>query len=158
MLGSVDEAGDDRLVLVDLMDRPLGSSTKTEVHRSGLLHRAFSVLLWRKTEQGTEILLQKRAQGKYHSGGLWTNSCCSHPRYGEELGEAVVRRLNEELGLPADAVSDTEDIGTYVYRVGLGEGQFSYTTAVNLFMSIIGFTLTYLANRLSNYLTGSGLW
>ena len=49
-------------------------------------------------------------------------------------------------------------IGTYVYRVGLGEGQFSYTTAVNLFMSIIGFTLTYLANRLSNYLTGSGLW
>ena len=62
MLSSVDEAGDDRLVLVDLMDRPLGSATKTEVHRRGLLHRAFSVLLWRKTEQGTEILIQKRAQ------------------------------------------------------------------------------------------------
>ena len=56
-------------------------------------------------------------------------------------------------------VYETADIiDTYVYRVGLGEGQFSYTTAVNLFMSIIGFTLTYLANRLSNYLTGSGLW
>lgn len=64
MLGSVDEAGDDCLVLVDLMDRPLGSATKTEVHRRGLLHRAFSVLLWRNAEQGTEILLQKRAQGK----------------------------------------------------------------------------------------------
>ena len=126
MLGSVDEAGDDRLVLVDLMDRPLGSATKTEVHRRGLLHRAFSVLLWRNTEQGTEILLQKRAQGKYHSGGRWTNSCYSHPRYGEELGEAVARRLNEELGLPADAVSGTENHGAYVYRTAFAQDLIEY--------------------------------
>ena len=67
--------------------------------------------------------------------------------------------FDQIFNMYSPTVYETADIlDTYVYRVGLGEGQFSYTTAVNLFMSIIGFTLTYLANRLSNYLTGSGLW
>ena len=75
------------------------------------------------------------------------------------LGHVMDAGYETILLLQNNANMETSDvIGTYVYRVGLGEGQFSYTTAVNLFMSIIGFTLTYLANRLSNYLTGSGLW
>ena len=66
------------------------------VHQLGLLHRAFSVFLF--NSKG-ELLLQQRADEKYHSAGLWTNTCCSHPRYGEEITEAIKRRLKEEMGL-----------------------------------------------------------
>jgi len=86
----------EKVVLVDCTDKPLGEMEKLEAHRKGVLHRAFSVLLF---NQNGQLLLQKRAQNKYHSGGLWTNTCCSHPRPSENLKDATERRLMEEMGI-----------------------------------------------------------
>jgi isopentenyl-diphosphate Delta-isomerase len=83
------------VVLVDENDLPMGVMEKLEAHRKGLLHRAFSVFVFNDKGQ---LLLQRRALGKYHSGGLWTNSCCSHPGPGEDVREAAERRLKEEMG------------------------------------------------------------
>jgi len=85
----------EQVVLVDTQDRPIGRMEKMEAHRQGLLHRAFSVFIL--NSQG-ELMLQQRALDKYHSGGLWTNSCCSHPRPGEDVLNAGARRLSEEMG------------------------------------------------------------
>ncbi|HZS64888.1 MAG TPA: isopentenyl-diphosphate Delta-isomerase [Xanthobacteraceae bacterium] len=85
----------DPVVLVDAGDTPLGSAPKLETHRRGLRHRAISVLI--RNSQGL-MLLQRRAAGKYHSRGLWTNACCSHPRPGETALAAARRRLREEMG------------------------------------------------------------
>jgi isopentenyl-diphosphate delta-isomerase len=87
---------EDYLILVDEDDKPLGKLEKSNVHRLGLLHRAFSVFIF--NTKG-EMLLQQRADDKYHSGGLWANACCSHPRFGELTEDAVHRRLKEEMGL-----------------------------------------------------------
>lgn len=86
----------EQVILVDQHDNAIGTMEKMEAHRKGALHRAFSVLLY--NDKG-EILLQKRATGKYHSGGLWTNACCSHPRPGEDIHQAARRRLREEMGI-----------------------------------------------------------
>lgn len=118
-----DPAKDELLVLVDALDRQLGSATKERVHREGLLHRAFSVVIWREGPDGPELLLARRAEGKYHSAGLWANSCCSHPRTDERLFDAVRRRIREELGCEA---TDLHEIGTYVYRAELGNGLVEY--------------------------------
>lgn len=83
------------VILVDEEDRPLGTAPKLEAHRNGTLHRAFSVLIH---DGAGSMLLQKRDRGKYHSGGLWTNACCGHPRPGEDTAEAAQRRLYEEMG------------------------------------------------------------
>ncbi len=83
------------VVLVDCNDRPLGVAPKLEAHRRGQLHRAFSILIH---DGAGRLLLQRRNKGKYHSGGLWANTCCGHPRPGEETGAAAMRRLNEEMG------------------------------------------------------------
>lgn len=99
----------DEIILVDTMDNEIGSGTKEDVHKLGKLHRAFSIFII----DGDKMLIQKRASDKYHSGGLWTNSCCSHPRKGESLEEAVNRRLYEEIGLN----SDLTEIGSFVYHV-----------------------------------------
>jgi isopentenyl-diphosphate delta-isomerase len=85
--------------LVDTQDNPNGSMEKLEAHEKGLLHRALSVLI---INTNKEILLQRRALGKYHSPGLWTNTCCSHPYPGENPTEAANRRLKEEMGMVAD--------------------------------------------------------
>lgn len=87
---------EDEVILVDEADRATGTMEKLAAHRAGRLHRAFSVFLF--AEDG-RWLLQRRAAGKYHSGGLWSNACCSHPRPGEEVAEAAARRLGEELGV-----------------------------------------------------------
>src|SRR5687767_11187246 len=85
------------LVLVDEHDRPLGTAEKLAAHqRGGTLHRAFSVFLF---NDAGRMLLQQRAAGKYHFGGLWTNACCSHPRPGEAVEDAARRRVREELGV-----------------------------------------------------------
>lgn len=84
------------VILVDEQDRETGLMEKMEAHRKGVLHRAFSVFIF---NEAGEWLLQQRATGKYHSGGLWTNSCCSHPRSGETLEAAAARRLREEMGI-----------------------------------------------------------
>jgi isopentenyl-diphosphate Delta-isomerase len=86
----------EHVILVDEKDTELGTMEKLEAHQKGVLHRAFSILLF--NSKG-ELLLQKRAITKYHSGGLWTNTCCSHPRPTEKLSEAVNRKLKQEMGI-----------------------------------------------------------
>lgn len=103
------------VILVDPHDRPLGTASKTQAHRNGLLHRAVSVLLF--NSRG-ELLLQRRAAGKYHSGGLWANSCCTHPAPGEGNRQAAERRLREELGIAAPL----RPAGSLYYRAQLDGG------------------------------------
>ena len=122
-----DPARDDQLVLVDGLDRQVGVATKWDAHVTGSLHRAFSVVLLREGSDGPELLLAQRAAGKYHSAGLWANSCCSHPRAGEELLEAAYRRVREELGCDA---SDIREVDSFVYRAvfdnGLTEHEYDH--------------------------------
>ena len=89
----------ENVVLVDKNDNQIGLMPKMEAHLKGILHRAFSVFLVNSQNQ---ILLQKRSANKYHSGGLWTNTCCSHPRDGENIIDAGKRRLFEEMGIKTD--------------------------------------------------------
>jgi isopentenyl-diphosphate delta-isomerase len=85
----------EQVVLVDENDSAIGEMEKMQAHRLGVLHRAFSVFIF--NDEG-EMLLQQRAKSKYHSGGLWTNACCGHPRPGEDVMQAAIRRLGEEMG------------------------------------------------------------
>jgi isopentenyl-diphosphate delta-isomerase len=94
------------VILVDKHDNELGLMEKMEAHRKGALHRAFSVLLY--NSKG-EVLLQKRSSNKYHSAGLWTNTCCSHPKPAEKMEDAVMRRLKEEMGI------DTKPVYTFKF-------------------------------------------
>ena len=103
------------VVLVDEHDRELGTEEKIAAHKSGRLHRAFSVFV---TDPAGRILLQRRAAGKYHSAGLWSNTCCGHPRPGEAILDAAHRRLQEEMGF--DCV--LEDNFTFRYRAELDSG------------------------------------
>src|SRR5437868_14391149 len=89
------ENSGDAVILVDADDRPVGTMGKLEAHRQGLRHRAISVIV---RDRENRLLLQQRAASKYHSGGLWTNTCCSHPRPGEDTFAAAERRLAEEMG------------------------------------------------------------
>lgn len=88
----------EQVILVDENDNPVGTAEKLSAHRQNLRHRAFSVFIFRKQSE-VELLLQQRANGKYHSANLWTNTCCSHPRPGEGVIQAGERRLREEMGL-----------------------------------------------------------
>lgn len=85
----------EEVILVTEKDEPIGTMEKMEAHRKGALHRAFSIFVLNDKGQ---MLLQQRALTKYHSGGLWTNACCSHPRPNESTEDAATRRLHEELG------------------------------------------------------------
>ena len=89
---------EDRLILVDYKDNIVGEAYKQEVHEKGLLHRAFSVFII----NGNKMLIQKRAKDKYHSAGLWANTCCSHPRVNEDTYDAAIRRLKEECGIECE--------------------------------------------------------
>jgi isopentenyl-diphosphate delta-isomerase len=109
---------DDRVehvVLVDEDDVPVGTAPKLAAHREGCLHRALSVIV--RDRQG-RILLQKRHVGKYHSGGLWTNTCCSHPRPDEPVQVAAVRRLREEMGFSCRV----QPLISVTYRADVGNG------------------------------------
>jgi isopentenyl-diphosphate delta-isomerase len=90
------DRGDEKLILVDERNRATGTAGKTKIHRQALLHRAFSIFL---VDPHGRLLLQKRQRDKYHSAGLWANSCCGHPRPGERTIRAAHRRLGEELGI-----------------------------------------------------------
>ncbi len=118
------------LIWVDEQGREIGRGEKLETHRLGQLHLAFSLFLW--DPERKQLLLQKRAQDKYHSGGCWSNSCCSHPRAGETLSQAVSRCLWEELGIQATFPEEIStggapepgrlwSAGTFVYRAALGD-------------------------------------
>ncbi len=106
---------EDRVILVDPADRRVGTAGKTLAHRAGLLHRAFSILVH---NHAGDLLIQRRAPGKYHSGGLWANTCCSHPRPGERTEDAAHRRLKEEMGI--DCALD--QAGALLYRADVGNG------------------------------------
>lgn len=114
------------VILVNEQDEPCGVCEKMEAHERGLLHRAFSVFIF---NEAGEMLLQQRALSKYHSGGLWTNACCSHPLPGEDTEAAAMRRLREELGfsLPLRKIFD------FVYQAafdnGLTEHEFDHVFA-----------------------------
>ena len=105
----------DEVILVDPDDRVLGSAEKLSVHRDGQLHRAISVFI---LNTSGEMLLQQRARDKYHSGGLLSNTCCSHPRPGEATGAAAHRRLQEEMGFDCPL----EPIFSFTYRTDFGNG------------------------------------
>ena len=131
---------EDKLILVDEQDRETGRAGKMEAHEKGLLHRAFSIFIFRRAlldnPDGTrtfhdQLLIQQRAEGKYHSAGLWANSCCSHPRDGENLEEAAARRLPEETGFTVeDLESPLEEKGAFLYKAdfdnGLTEHEFDH--------------------------------
>jgi len=107
------------LILVDTHDNERGSGEKTEVHRKGELHRAFSIVIF--SAEG-KMLIQKRAKGKYHSGGQWSNACCGHPRLGEDIEKAAHRRLREELGFDCGL----RGIFQFVYKARLDGGITEY--------------------------------
>ena len=102
--------------LVNADGKVIGNMEKLEVHQKGLLHEAFSIFIFDKNHN---LLLQKRAVEKYHSGGLWTNTCCSHPRAGEELEHAIHRRLVEEMGFD---VENLKKVYSFTYHVALDKG------------------------------------
>lgn len=87
------------VIIIDARDNMVGTMDKITAHLTGTLHRAFSVFIF---NEGGELLLQQRNQGKYHSGGLWTNTCCSHPWLGENTKDAAIRRLKEEMGISCE--------------------------------------------------------
>lgn len=105
-----------KLILVDAADNALGTGEKLAVHRQGLLHRAFSLFL---LDGSGRVLLQRRAEGKYHSGGLWTNACCSHPVPELPLSTFVALRAKEELGV---TVTDLREMGHFLYYKDFGDG------------------------------------
>ncbi len=112
------------LIWVDLHDKEIGYGEKLETHRKNILHRAFSIFLY----SDGKMLIQQRENGKYHSGGLWANSCCSHPRKGEALMEAAARRLEEELGV-LNGTCQLQEIDAFVYFQqydGLSEYEFDH--------------------------------
>ena len=113
----------EEVILVNEQDEQTGTIEKMEAHRKALLHRAFSVFIF--NGKG-EMLLQQRALGKYHSPGLWTNTCCSHPRPGEDVEVAASRRLKEEMGID----TSLQKIFDFIYRAefenGLTEFEFDH--------------------------------
>jgi isopentenyl-diphosphate delta-isomerase len=108
-------SNDEALILVNDADEEIGTGEKLDIHRKGQLHRAFSVFV---LDSQDRVLLQRRAGGKYHSGGLWSNTCCGHPRPGEETRIAAERRLREEMGIECQLT----ETGAFTYRVELDRG------------------------------------
>ncbi len=109
----------EKVILVDNQDKITGEAEKMEAHEKGLLHRAFSVFIF--NSKG-ELMLQRRAKSKYHSGGLWTNTCCSHPLPGENTISATHRRLKEEMGFD----SELKEIHEFVYKAKLDNNLTEY--------------------------------
>jgi isopentenyl-diphosphate Delta-isomerase len=107
------------VILVDVNDNSIGTMEKLEAHRKGVLHRAFSILLF--NSKG-EMLIQKRASSKYHSGGLWTNACCSHPLPGEAITDATRRRLRFEMGIDLQP----DFAYKFIYRAPLDKDLIEY--------------------------------
>lgn len=114
---------EEKVILVDNEDNPVGTKAKMQAHLNGDLHRAISILIY--NTKG-EMLLQQRALSKYHTPGLWTNACCSHPRPGENNADAAARRLKEEMSLD----TELKEVFTFVYQAhfdnGLTEHEFDH--------------------------------
>jgi len=110
-------------MIVDQNGRPLGTMDKLAAHQSGTLHRAFSVFVFNAKGQ---LLLQQRALDKYHSGGLWTNTCCSHPYLGELVVDAAHRRLREEMGMDCELTELFQFTYRHEFENGLTEHEFDH--------------------------------
>jgi len=117
------------VILVDENDNEIGVMEKLQAHQEGLLHRAFSVFIF---NDKNELLLQQRALTKYHSAGLWTNTCCSHPRPNETIKDSANRRLFEEMGMSCDLTIKTNFIYKTEFENGLIEHELDYV--------LVGFT------------------
>ena len=109
----------ENVVLVDRNDNPMGLMPKLEAHEKGVLHRAFSVFI---LNQKGQLMLQRRALDKYHSPGLWTNTCCSHPRESESNIEAGLRRLKEEMGF----TTPLKPMFSFIYKSKFDNGLIEY--------------------------------
>ena len=109
----------EHVILVDNAGREIGTEEKLKAHREGKLHRAFSIFVFNTLG---ELLLQKRSETKYHSGGLWTNTCCSHPRLGESNYCAARRRLNEEMGFDCELT----EFFSFIYQTELENNLFEH--------------------------------
>jgi isopentenyl-diphosphate delta-isomerase len=107
------------VILVDETDKEIGTEEKMKTHKEAKLHRAFSIFVF--NSKG-EMLLQKRAKSKYHSGGLWSNACCSHPRPGEDTMQAAHRRLMEEMGFDCDL----QEAFNFIYKANLDHSLTEY--------------------------------
>ncbi len=105
----------EEIILVDSNDNIVGYKDKQDTHMSGDLHRAFSIYIF---NSNNELLIQKRNSSKYHSGGLWSNTCCSHPRKNEDLNIAIYRRLGEEMGIKCEL----NKVDEFIYKVELENG------------------------------------
>ena len=114
---------EEQVILVDEQDNPIGLMPKLEAHQKALLHRAFSVFI---LNTKGELMLQQRAKHKYHSPGLWTNTCCSHQRDGETNIQAGKRRLQEEMGFS----TELKEVTSFIYKApfdnGLTEHEFDH--------------------------------
>ena len=109
----------DELILVDINDNEIGTSKKMEAHVTPKLHRAFSIFLYNDKK---EMLIQKRALNKYHSGGLWSNTCCSHPRKGEGLIESAKDRLLDEMGIDCEL----KELYSFTYMNKFNDNLYEY--------------------------------
>ena len=109
----------EHVILVDHTGREIGTQEKLQAHREGKLHSAFSIFVFNAVG---ELLLQRRARTKYHSGGLWTNTCCSHPRPGESYYNAAKRRLNEEMGFDCELTG----LFSFIYHTQLDNSLFEH--------------------------------
>ena len=119
---------EENVILVNQLDEEIGLMPKMEAHEKALLHRAFSVFVF---NDKNELMLQQRALHKYHSPGLWTNTCCSHQREGESNIQAGKRRLQEEMGF----VTDLKEVISFIYKApfdnGLTEHEFDHVIIGN---------------------------
>ena len=104
---------EEKIILVDKQDNKIGVGEKLKVHQEGKLHRAFSIFIF--SSKG-EMLIQQRAKTKYHSPGLWSNACCSHPRPSETLEKATERRIKEEMGF----LCELKEIFSFIYQAKIG--------------------------------------
>ncbi len=117
---------ENRVILVNQQDQEVGSAEKMKAHELGQCHRAFSVFIFLKKNEQLELLIQQRHDDKYHCGGLWTNTCCSHPRPNEKTLDAANRRLFEEVGIKATL----KHVGEFHYIAhfdnGLTENEYDH--------------------------------
>jgi isopentenyl-diphosphate delta-isomerase, type 1 len=131
------------VVLVTESDEMTGVAEKMEAHQKGLLHRAFSIFIF--NSQG-EMLLQQRAMSKYHSAGLWTNACCSHPGPGEDVEQSARIRLKEEMGFD----TPVQKIFEFIYRAGFDNGLTEHELD-HVFTGIYDGPVDYNPEEVMNY-------